>query len=302
MANHAPQTPAPSGFPAGTMILARRGVVPIEGVATGEEVFTHRRRWMPVSATTSGTAPTVRVRCASLISGLTMTADHEFRTRISRVLLDDGQADGLSTAGWTRARDLADGHRLASPLDFGTVALPVPALPASAIDMDPGEVLRTVGIMARTKGEAATAVRPDLVDWLAAHFGEYGAGRRFPAWALTLPVASRTALLDGLVNDGSDRAQYATRMTSKSFMVGMRLLVCSLGFAGGLSSSGRPGQVAWLLNWKREGGRRLDLDWFRWHSATRVELGPVTEVFALDVAEDRSFIADGITVRAHTGR
>ncbi|MFF1834206.1 hypothetical protein ACFVXE_08365 [Streptomyces sp. NPDC058231] len=304
MTTHAPQPPGyptPTGFPAGTMILTCRGLVPIEDVIEGDEVFTHQRLWRPVTATRRTTAPTVRVHCASLASGLAATADRPFRTRVSRVFLEGGEAGELSSAGWTRARDLAEGHRLASPLDFGK-PLPVPDLPASLTGIDPIEVLRTAGNMIRLKGEAAAALCPDLVDWLAEHFGGYGAGRRFPAWALAMPEELRQAFLDGLVNDGPHRDQFSVRMHSKPFMVGLRLLVCSLGFAGGLSDQGRPGKQGWLLSWKREGGRRPDHDGFRWHPVTRVEHGPTAEVFSLDVAEDESYIADGISVRNCTRR
>ncbi|MEU8836592.1 Hint domain-containing protein [Streptomyces sp900116325] len=302
MTTHAPQThPLPTGFPAGTMILTRRGLVPIEDVIEGDDVFTHQRLWRPVTAAMRTTAPTVRVHCASLASGLAATADRPFLTRVARVFLEGGEAGELSSAGWTRARDLAEGHRLASPLDFGK-PVPVPDLPASLTGIDPADVLRTAGYMIRLKGEAAAALCPDLVDWVAAQFGGYGAGRRFPAWALTMPEELRQAFLDGLVNDGPQRDQFAVRMHSKSFMVGLRLLVCSLGFAGGLSDQGRPGKPGWLLSWKREGGRRPDHDGFRWHPVTRVEHGPEAEVFSLSVAEDESYIADGIAVRNRTER
>ncbi|MFF0395179.1 hypothetical protein ACFYSJ_05235 [Streptomyces sp. NPDC005248] len=302
MTTHAPQAPGcPPPFPAGTMILIRRGLVPIENVIEGDDVFTHQRLWRPVTATMRTTAPTVRVHCTSLASGLAATAGHPFYTRVSRVFLEGCEAGELSSAGWTRARDLAEGHRLASPLDFGK-PLPIPDLPASLTGIDPTEALRTAGNMIRLKGEVAAALCPGLGEWLTEYFGEYGAGRRFPAWALTMPEGLRKAFLDGLVNDDLHRDQFAVRMHSKSFMVGLRLLVCSLGFAGGLSNQGRPGKPGWLLSWKREGGRRPDHDGFRWHPVTRVEHGPEAEVFSLSVAEDESYIADGIAVRNCTER
>ncbi|MCX4609432.1 Hint domain-containing protein [Streptomyces mirabilis] len=294
MQNQTPLDPAPEGFPAGTMILTLRGLVPIETVAAGDEVFTHERRWQPVLETMSATADTVRVHGASFTTGLVTTADHPFHTRTAPVLLDGGPAGDLSAAGWTRARDLTDSHRLASPLHFGE-PLPIPDLPAGLADADPVEVFRTAGAMIRLKGAAAAALRPELVDWLTEHFGQYGAGRRFPAWALTMPETLRIAFLVGLVNDAPHREQNQVRMHSKAFMVGLRLLVCSLGFAGGMSDGGKPG---WQLHWKNEGGRRPDFDGYRWHRAVRavrVERGPKAEVFALCVAEDGSYLADGIT-------
>jgi hypothetical protein len=279
------------------MILLERGIVPVEEVVVGDRAFTHRHRWRPVTATTRKTADTVRVQCAALTTGLATITEHAFYTRCEPVLLQDGQTRGVSAASWTRARDLTDRHRLASPIDFG-VALPVPGLPASLAGMNLGEAFRTAGVMVRLKGAAAAAVCPELVDWLAEHFGTYGAGRRFPAWALTMPEELRRAFLAGLVNDGHHREQFAVRMHSKAFMVGLRLLVCSLGLAGGFSDQSKPGKPVWLLSWRREGGRRLDVDGHRWHRATSVERGPATEVFGLSVSEDGSCVADGITVQA----
>jgi hypothetical protein len=289
MTNQTSLPPAPEGFPAGTMVLARRGILPIETIAAGDEVFTHQRRWRPVLETMCRTADTVRVACASYTSGLVTTADHAFRTRTAPVLLDGG----MSAAGWTMARNLTDSHRLASPLDFGE-PLPIPGLPASLAGKDQAELFQVVGAMIRLKGAAAAAVRPELVDWLAEHFGEYGSGRRFPAWALTMPEELRTAFLKGLINDAPHRKQNAVSMHSKGFVIGLRLLVCSLGFAGGFSNQSRPGRALWRLSWMREGGRRPDHDGYRWHRALHVERGPETEVFHLYVAEDESYVADGI--------
>lgn len=149
--------------------------------------------------------------------------------------------------------------------------------------------------MIRLKGSAAAALRPELVDWLAEHFGQYGAGRRFPAWALTMPETLRIAFLVGLVHGAPHRERNQVRMHSKAFMVGLRLLVCSLGFAGGLSDSSKPGWPGWQLHWQNEGGRRPDFDGYRWHGALRAERGPKAEVFALRVADGGSYLADGIT-------
>lgn len=285
---------ADQGVPAGTMILTRHGVVPVEDVATGDEVFTHERQWRPVTSTACKTAETVRVHCAALTTGLPVTAERLFYTRSEPVLLASSATYGMSKAHWVTAADLTDRHRLASPIDFGP-PLPMPHIPAGT---DQADALRAAGHMIRLKGAPAAAVCPDLVDWVAEHFGEYGAGRRFPAWALTMPADLRTALLEGLVHDIAHREQFAVRMTSKAFMVGLRLLVCSLGLAGGLSGSSRPGKPGWLLSWKREGGRRLDFDGNRWHRAQRVERGPRTEVFTVRVAEGGSLVADGITVHS----
>lgn len=289
--------PAPTptvGFPAGTMILARHGIVPVEDIAAGDLVFTHLRRWRPVTRTATTTAATVQVGCATLTSGLLATPAQAFFTRMAPTLLP-GPGPRMSPSAWTAVTAMTDAHRLAAPVDFGQ-ALAVPDLPASLAGQDPAEVLGMAGRMIRLKGSKVTEACPDLVDWVAEHFGPYGAGRRFPAWALTMPKELRLALLLALV-DGTGRDSFAIRMASKRFMVGVRMLACSLGFAAGLSDAAKAGRPTWLSSWRREGGRRADHDGYRWHSALRVELGPQVPLFALAVAEDGSHTADGFAVQ-----
>ncbi|MFI0827258.1 hypothetical protein ACH4Q7_22695 [Streptomyces roseolus] len=288
--------PAPAaGFPAGTMVLARHGIIPIEDIAAGDLVFTHLRRWRPVTRTATMAAATVQVGCATLASGLLATSGQAFLTRMTPTLLP-GPGTRMSPSAWTEVAAMTDVHRLATPVDFGQeLAMPEP--PASLSGQDPAEVLGMVGQMIRLKGSKAVEVCPDLVDWITEHFGPYGAGRRFPAWALTMPEELRLALLLALV-DGTGRDALAIRMASKRFMVGVRMLACSLGFAAGLSDAAKAGKPAWLSSWRREGGRRADYDGYRWHSALRVELGPQVQLFALAVSEDRSHTVDGFTVQS----
>ncbi|MGA5497731.1 Hint domain-containing protein [Streptomyces cinereoruber] len=288
----------PQGLCEGALILTRRGIVPIEDIAAGEEVFTHRRRWRPVVAVTSQTAPTVKVHCVTLPGGLPVTADQWLLTRNARVLLESDATAGMSSARWTKARDLVEGDRVASPLDFGQ-PLPLPELPAALAGTDPADIIRIAAQMIGLKGKAGTALCPELAGWLETHFGPYGAGRHFPAWAVTMPEELRRAFLGGLVDLSPERQKCAVAMHSKRFMTGLRLLVCSLGYAAGLASAkGKGGSRAWPLSWAPTGGRRPDYNGSRWHSVARVERGPVSTVFQLHVIEDESCVADGLTVAA----
>lgn len=104
-------------FPAGTLVLTRRGYLCIEEVAVGDEVLTHRGRWRPVTATGSEYAYLVRVKGQGHWGMLT-TANHPFLTG------DDE---------WTEAGELA-GKR------WRTVAS-VPALPVPALENQRGVML-----------------------------------------------------------------------------------------------------------------------------------------------------------------
>lgn len=44
---------SPECFPAGTLILTQRGLIPIEAVVVGDVVLTHMNRWRPVVRTQS---------------------------------------------------------------------------------------------------------------------------------------------------------------------------------------------------------------------------------------------------------
>ena len=66
-------------FPAGTLVLTRRGLIPIEAVSVGDEVLTHEARWRAVTATGDEVADTVVVKGQGHF-GLQCTPDHPFLT------------------------------------------------------------------------------------------------------------------------------------------------------------------------------------------------------------------------------
>ena len=72
-------TGSPPCFPAGTLVLTRRGLIPIEAVSVGDEVLTHEARWRAVTATGDEVADTVVVKGQGHF-GLQCTPDHPFLT------------------------------------------------------------------------------------------------------------------------------------------------------------------------------------------------------------------------------
>lgn len=64
-----------SCFAAGSLVLARRGLVPIEDIVVGDEVWTHRARWRPVTHTSAVERPTITI---SATTPITCTPDHPF--------------------------------------------------------------------------------------------------------------------------------------------------------------------------------------------------------------------------------
>ena len=71
---------SPSCFPAGTLILTKRGLIPIEEVQIGDEAWTHRERWRPVTAAWSTPdQPTVTVKGLGTV--IESTPNHGFLAR-----------------------------------------------------------------------------------------------------------------------------------------------------------------------------------------------------------------------------
>ncbi|WP_280381434.1 DNA cytosine methyltransferase [Nocardia wallacei] len=62
-------------FAAGALVLTRRGLIPIENVVIGDEVWTHRSRWRPVVDFSAVERPTITVNATTAI---TCTPDHPF--------------------------------------------------------------------------------------------------------------------------------------------------------------------------------------------------------------------------------
>lgn len=118
-------------FPAGTMVLSARGLIPIESVEVGDEVLTHRQRWRPVTHTMKrGLRPAVRVRGQGH-PGLVVSADHKFW----------GQHGQHWVAGgtgweWIAAQDM-EGDYWSSPTR-------VPPLPVPPIPLSPTNVKRPI--------------------------------------------------------------------------------------------------------------------------------------------------------------
>jgi hypothetical protein len=89
---------SPECFPAGTLITASSGQVPIEEVVVGDRVLTHERRWRRVVRTQSRVADTIILRGQGLTPGIETTSNHKFWSR------------GLGGTGWRPASDMLGKH------------------------------------------------------------------------------------------------------------------------------------------------------------------------------------------------
>ncbi|MBI2203078.1 MAG: DegT/DnrJ/EryC1/StrS family aminotransferase [Candidatus Rokubacteria bacterium] len=102
-------------FPAGTPVICRDGIRPIEAVVAGNEVLTHEGRWRPVLRLTGHrryTRPMVTVQ-ARLRPPITVSATHPFWVR------------RLGVRQWTAAGDMRPGDELiARTVPTDTTPLP----------------------------------------------------------------------------------------------------------------------------------------------------------------------------------
>ena len=104
---------SPACFPAGTLVLTRKGYTPIETIAVGDEVFTHELRWRRVTHTMSTERPLVLVRGHGH-AGIRVSAEHPFYTRARA----DRWKRIYKAPEWTEAGKLRPRDLWASPSEF----------------------------------------------------------------------------------------------------------------------------------------------------------------------------------------
>jgi len=166
--------------------------------------------------------------------------------------------------------------------------------------------LRTAYVYANSHSEFAR--------WLHEHFGQHAHGKTVPTWALGAPESWRRALLDGYLSaDGHNNGRgWQAASVSKQLALGIRLLAESLGHRVSLTYShrdtwrieGRTGRarpqwsVQWLHHINRVTARTAtEFGGHAWGVVKGIEPASTsTTVYDITVADDHSFIADGIVV------
>lgn len=244
------------GFPcfvAGTVILTRRGYIPIEDVTLEDDVLTHLGRWRRVIFTMRrDDAPLVCVKAGG-VPGVVTTPEHPFYARrltrafprawadpewveakdtddtfLGQVLPPEEPAPYEAAKWWVIGRYLADGWRVARRNRLtGRIVFGIGARKADTFR----ERLAAAGMHA-TESAERTAVKfhvfdADLYHFLDA-FGRYADGKRLPAVAMGLDKVRAAALLEGyLSGDGHYDEKYArweANSTSKALALGIALL------------------------------------------------------------------------------
>lgn len=116
---------SPDCFVAGTLILTRRGYVPVETVMLGDEVLTHKGRWRRVVETSSKERPVMTVKGHGH-PGLTVSHEHPFYTRPRQSA--PGPKTWSGEPDWTKASDLGKNHFWATPTIFPEEPMPPVAM------------------------------------------------------------------------------------------------------------------------------------------------------------------------------
>lgn len=114
-------------FPAGTLILAKRGLVPIEDITTDDEVLTHLGRWRKVTATGSTVSDTIVLKGNHF--GLECTPSHPiYSAYVHRLNGNNDYWTQVDEVQWTPAEEM-NGRHWATPNTVPALPIPIPPEP-----------------------------------------------------------------------------------------------------------------------------------------------------------------------------
>ena len=354
---------SPECFPAETLILTDRGLLPIEHIKIGMNVLTHRNRWRAVTATMRDTKDTIVLRGYGHY-GLETTENHPFYATTRPRKWNNATrrwTRPFQTAGWVRATGMLRGY-WATPI--AAEFLPVPRVGGRGAEFTPdfwwmvGRWLGDGTVRVRERSSEITIVcgkheankleqqlgfaqpRGDravsgeyhwrrreirtaelfecahqgLAHWLVEHFGKLARAKTIPAWALAMPVEWRLKLLEGYMSaDGHEgtRRHEATTI-SRKLAIGLRLLAESLGHRVSLYyKAPRPNariegrvvnerpqyRVMWRKSRAADHEQTTTSEGHSWMQVKEITPGrKKVDVFNISVADDESYVADGIVV------
>ena len=240
------------GFPCfvkGTYILAERGYIPIEQVAVGDKVLTHKGRWRKVTATMHRDGARLWDVNGFGILPTRTTAEHpyyvtkpdqpmEFKkveqlddSWYSTMVLPDAESDGYSKEmWWIIGRYLADGWRVERKdrPSGGRIVFAISDDKRAEFEQRLREAkLHGTYTKERTCGKYHVC-NNQLYEYLE-KFGKYAHGKRVPREALCLPREKAKYFFDGYMSgDGRSDREEATS-TSAALVLGMCIIAQRLG-------------------------------------------------------------------------
>lgn len=281
----------------GSLVLTRTGYKPIEKVAVGDLVLTHKGRWRPVLATVcNGVRECVQMH-AQGVPNLKLTPDHQVYTR-SGIGTHSRQNAIKSEPTWMRA-DQTIGHYVQMPLP------PIEHDQFGLTDTEWWLVGRWLADGHRgVRGDYFISVGPDKVEEFKTKAGKHagfsrvaeavqfrlkklrpqvkevlsqcGLGaenKRVPVAGLVLPCSRSRQLLEGyLSGDGhylQSRRRWTASSVSRELLLGVSMLVQRVyGAIPSVYAGKKPGTTTiegrtvrtmqdWVLSFDIPGGRRV---------------------------------------------
>lgn len=188
---------SPECFPAGTLILAARGLIPIEDITIGDLVLTHKGRWMPVVNVGSRVTDTIVVRGQGHSAGIETTSEHPFLVMPQMRAWSREKHNWVRSFGepeWKPAGALRDVPcRWATPVKYEP--LQIPEVPGRGMPIDDPEFWWLVG---RWLGDGTLRLRMNQRDVLSESVAN---NRPYPAPCIVCgQVAERNARYPHIAN------------------------------------------------------------------------------------------------------
>lgn len=321
----------------GSLILTRRGYVPIEQVEVGDMVLTHKGNWKPVIAKAcTGEKETVQTK-AQGVAHLLTTPDHKFWARtagtrpsepkrgmvkaepewiearnlngcyVNAKLPAEEETDLTHEQWWIVGRYLADGHVGTR----GDYFVSVGKCKQHEFELCAGEYAGTRAdrgscFQYRLKG------LPENMKTMLAKCGRGAENKQVPVEGLCLPKDYAESLLCGYLSGDGNTTGNETSATSVSrgLLLGIAMLVQRVhgktpsifaGKSGGKNMiEGREVNTKqeWVLSW-RDGKhcRNVMLDDGAWKRVKHIVPTGVRTVWSIRVADDASYTAEGCIVK-----
>lgn len=321
----------------GSLILTRRGYVPIENIEIGDKVLTHKGNWKPVIAKAcTGEKETVQTK-AQGVAQLITTPDHKFWARtagtrpsepkrgmqkaepewieaqnlngcyVNAKLPTEETTDLTHGQWWIIGRYLADGHVGTR----GDYFISVGKSKQHEFELCAGEYAGTRAdrgscFQYRLKG------LPDAMRQIIEKCGRGAKNKQVPIEGLCLPKDYAESLLCGYLSGDGSITGNATSATSvsRALLLGIAMLVQRVrgktpsvfrGKAAGKHTiEGREvnAKQEWVLSW-RDGNhcRNVMLDDGAWKRVKQIIPTGVKTVWSIEVADDASYTAEGCIVK-----
>lgn len=181
-------------------------------------------------------------------------------------------------------------------------------------------VAESIGLSYGVSTKVSTSVvkfsRRFFAKWLNDNFGKYAHGKTIPSWVLGMRDDWRQSLLDGYLSadghfpTGNNAPEWECCTVSRSLAFGIKMLAQSLGYHTSVFHEERSASVLFggrMVNQRNRWRVKAIRSFKRWpkskivdgHMLSRVrgmkDSGPM-EVFNITVADDSSYVADGLIV------